>query len=371
MKVALELQPCLGQRSGIGIYTYELAKRLQNTETLSFQGNVFNFMGRNDNSASLCGVSMELAENCSMPYGVYRRIWDKVPFSYSKRFPAADITHFFNYIVPPRVDGTVISSIYDMTYLRYPETMDERNLKRIQRDILYSVERSQRIVTISEFSKSEIVSLLQVDPAKIDIVYTNASLHHSCASPEVLWERYGVKAPFILYMGTIEPRKNLSMLIRAFSRFKKETGLPHKLVLAGGKGWKSEDIYATAEGSPVKEDMIFTGYISAEEKNALYQQAATFVFPSLYEGFGMPPLEAMHFDTPVICAEAASLPEVVGDGAVLVPPQDELAWCQAMYDVLSQKELREALVRRGHLRTQRFSWASSAQTLKQIYQQIE
>ena len=126
--VALELQPCCGKRSGIGVYTYELAKRLQDDERLHFCGNMFNFCGRNDNSEMLRDIHMPINESRMFPYGVYRRIWNCLPVDYARLFPQkADLSIFFNYIVPPRITGKVMTAVYDMTFLRFPETMDARN----------------------------------------------------------------------------------------------------------------------------------------------------------------------------------------------------------------------------------------------------
>jgi len=147
MKVALELQPCCWARAGIGTYTYELAKRLRNADNLEFCGNLFNFIGRNDNSAALSGITMSVRENRLFPYGIYRRIWDLVPIPYSNLFPGGtDLTIFFNFIVPPRISGHVMTVVHDMTFLRCPETMAAKNLRRIKKNIQYSVERSIRIL---------------------------------------------------------------------------------------------------------------------------------------------------------------------------------------------------------------------------------
>ena len=150
MKVALELQPCCGNRSGIGAYTYELTKRLRNQSDLEFYGNIFNFAGKNDNSQALQGITIPIHENRLFPYGIYRRIWDIAPISYNRLFPdQTDLTIFFNFIIPPRISGHVMTVVHDMTYLRYPETMDKKNLRRIEKGIQYSIERSNRILTIS------------------------------------------------------------------------------------------------------------------------------------------------------------------------------------------------------------------------------
>ena len=364
MKVALELQPCCGKRTGIGTYTYELAKRLEDCDGLEFCGNLFNFRGRNDNSATLSGITIPIRENRLMPYGVYRRIWNLIPIPYHAMFQdRADLSIFFNYIVPPHISGKVMTTIYDLTYLRFPETMDRRNLRRLEKGMRYSVERSDHILTISDFSKSEIEKLLGVPEYLVSVVPCAPTLLEKAPNPTGFMERFGVKKPYLLYVGTIEPRKNLIRLIEAFSRLKKEQGVPHQLVLAGGKGWGNTEIYRIAS---LTMDVVCTGYISDDEKYDLYQNADAFIFPSLYEGFGIPPLEAMAYGCPVVCANVASLPEVVGDAAELVEPTDDVNIAQGIWNVISHPSRRDELIRLGFERVKRYTWATSAKKLTDI-----
>lgn len=364
MKVALELQPCCGKRSGIGIYTYELAKRLADGDGLEFCGNLFNFMGRNDNSESLKDITMPIRESRIFPYGVYRRIWDWIPISYKSLFPdEADLNVFFNYIVPPRISGRVITTVHDLTWLRFPETMDKKNYRRLKRGMDYSVERSDRILTISQFSKGEIMELLGIPEERISIVPCAPSLSKTVGDFALCAEKFQITKPYLLYVGTIEPRKNLIRLLKAYAALQCRRGIEHQMVLAGGRGWEVEEIYRTAEHT---DGVVLTGYLTAAEKNALYQNAAAFVFPSLYEGFGIPPLEAMAFGCPVVCSNAASLPEVVGDAARLVDPLDEGDIAQGIWDVLTDEAYAARLRAEGYRQAEKYSWDASAEKLAEI-----
>lgn len=368
MRVALELQPCCGKRSGIGTYAYELSRRLQDGNGLEFCGNLLNFMGRNDNSESLKDIAMPIRESRIFPYGIYRRIWDWFPFPYQSLFPGeADLSVFFNYIVPPRIGGKVITAVHDMTWLRFPETMDRRNYRRLQDGLIRSVERSDRILTLSRFSKEEIVSLLGVPEEKISIVPCAPSLSKAVGDFPLCAERFHITRPYLLYVGTIEPRKNLVRLLKAYAMLKRDQGIGHQLVLAGGRGWASDDIYRMAEHT---EGVVLTGYLTAEEKNALYQNAAAFVFPSLYEGFGIPPLEAMAFGCPVVCSNAASLPEVVGEAARLVNPLDERDIAQGIEDVLSDGAYASRLISEGYRQSEKYTWDASAERLTDICAEV-
>ncbi len=369
--VALELQPCCGKRSGIGTFTWELARRMGDGGGLRFQGNLFNFLGRNDNRAALDQVTIPMNVCSLFPYGVYRRIWSCGPFSYDALFPKkADLSVFFNYIVPPRISGKVITTIYDMTYRRFPETMDGRNLRRLKGGMDYSIARSDRILTISEFSRREIVELLDVNPEKISVIPCAPNYAEETASAETLAAQHGIQTPFLLYVGNVEPRKNLPRLLRAFAELKEKQHIPHRLVIAGGKGWQTEAFDRALADSPVREEIVLTGFVPAGIKNALYQNAAAFVFPSLYEGFGIPPLEAMHFGCPVVCADAASLPEVVGEAAELVDPTSVDAIAAGILRVLEDTDHAAELVRRGYSRERCFSWDTSAQRFAALCKEI-
>lgn len=200
--VGLELQPCCGNRTGIGVYTFEIAKRLYNEKNISFCGRIFDFLEK----------SGKFQEDIPFPvyifpylkYGVYRRIWSYMPVAYRRFFPTTDLSIFFNYIVPPKVDGKVITTIHDLAFIRFPETLDKRNLTRIQRDIDRSIERSQKIMTVSEFSKKEIVECLKVPHENIVVIPSAPSISINNTFSPVIEERYHVLKPFILYVGTIE-----------------------------------------------------------------------------------------------------------------------------------------------------------------------
>lgn len=368
--VALELQSALGKRSGIGNYTYELAKRLQDEADLHFCGNVFNFLGRNDNSASLLGIDISICECKYFPYGVYRRLWHWLPVRYDRLFGAADLSIFFNYIVPPRISGRVMTTIHDLTWLRCPETMDSKNLRRIKKDIDYSIERADKILTVSEFSKQEMMSLLKLPAEQIAVVPCAAGEMPESADFAEIANKYNLAKPYLLYVGNIEPRKNLPRLLQAFDLLKTEQNLPHKLVIAGGSGWGNGEFQQTLQKMKWSDDVVQVGYVEAALKRALYENAAAFVFPSLYEGFGIPPLEAMSCCCPVVCAKAASLPEVVGEAAELVEPLSVPSIAEGIWQVVSNEDRAAELKAKGYEQVKKFSWKKSANKLKSVCREV-
>lgn len=365
------MQPCCWARSGIGTYTYEIAKQLKNDEIFEFQGNVFNFMERHDNTAALDGISMPINVCKSIPYGLYRRIWNMIPICYSSVISnQADLSIFFNFIVPPRVEGKVATVIHDVTYLRNPETIKKSNLKHLLRGIEYSIERSDKVIATSQFTKTELQRLLLVPKEKISVVHSAPSISTELEPFAGVCERFGIKTNYILFVGTIEPRKNIVRLLTAFEKMKSYYGIHHQLVLAGGKGWRDEDIRRKLSESKYKEDIILTGYVKAAEKNTLYKYADAFVFPSIYEGFGMPPLEAMHWNCPVVCSNVSSIPEIVGDAAEFVDPLDDNSIAEGMMRVITDHNLANRLRINGEEQTKKFTWERSAEELKQVCREI-
>lgn len=369
MKVALELQPCCGKRSGIGTYVYELASRLSDWDGIEFCGNLFNFLGRNDNTESLQGMSMPVWENRMLSYGVYRRVWRFFPIPYNRLFPEVDLSVFFDFIVPPHVSGKIITTVHDLTYLRFPESMGKRNLRRIQEGIENTLARTNRILTVSEFSKREIHTMLGVPLAHITVVYNAPSLAAKAVDFSTIARKYALEKPYLLYVGNLEPRKNLPRLLEAFARLKR-IGFPHKLVLAGGTGWRQDKLEKVLAHLVCRNEVIFPGYVTNGEKQALYKHADVFIFPSLYEGFGIPPLEAMACGCPVVCSNAASLPEVVGNAASLVPPEDEQALFEAIARVLEDTAYAQSLVQEGWEQVKKFSWQLSAEKLRAVCKEV-
>lgn len=369
-KVALDLQPCLSNRSGIGMYTYELAKHIHDTEHLTFSGNVFNFDNRKNLDTLLDGVTIPIHECSVLPAKIYRRLPKPFAIPYDWLFPPADLSLFFNYVVPKRISGKVVLAVHDMAYMRFPETLQSTNLLNLRMNVARGIERADRILTISEFSKKEIHELLQVPLDKISIIYPAASISENTVPQTELCAKFEIKKPYILFVGNIEPRKNLTRVLQAFDLLKREQGIPHQLVLAGGQGWKNEEIHATVQTLFSEKDIVFTGYVSDAEKTALYQSAEALVFPSLYEGFGIPPLEAMHFGCPVVCSNAASLPEVCGDAAAMVDAYQVESIASGLWRVLSDESYRNELIRKGYQQEKRFSYKDSAQKLIQLCQDV-
>lgn len=304
---------------------------------------------------------------------LYRLLSAMLPVPYDRATGnRADITHFFNYIVPFGVKSKTVVTVHDMVLHAYPETMRSRTRRLLQLRLETSMRRADCIVTDSEFSKREIETYYPAYAHKVQVVYcgVDTAVFHPAEDAKAIrrmQHRQGIAGDYFLYLGTLEPRKNLIRLIEAYGILcQKRRDLP-KLVLAGGKGWLYDDIFSAAERLCPRGQVLFPDYIPAADLPLLYAGAAAFVFPSLYEGFGMPPLEAMACGTPVITSAAASLPEVAGEGAMLVDPCSAEEIADAMQTVLDDTAMRQQLRQRGLERAKLFSWENAAEKLYSIY----
>ena len=379
MRISLDLEPCSNNRSGIGIYTYNIAKKLEKIKEIELYGEIFSFLGKNKLDENYKELKIKLNMCKLFPYGVYRRIWSMLPLTYNKLVHShSEIYHFFDYIVPPKIEGKVITTIHDMTYVLYPEMVEKKTMERIKKDIKYSVNRADKIITVSESSKKDIVKFLNVDESKIEVVYNGVEYERFCKSYTKEQElsikkKYNIPDKYILYMGTLEPRKNIESIISAFSIFISNNNVYSddiKLVIAGKKGWLYESIFNLVQKLSLEDKVIFTDYVHEDDKPVIYNMANIFVFPSIYEGFGIPVIEAMASSVPVITSTASSLKEVAGDAAIFVEPKDIDSMAKAMKQILEDEDIRKSMIEKGHTQAKKFNWESSAEKLVSIYRDL-
>lgn len=309
---------------------------------------------------------------------IYRVLTWFLPIPYNIFFEGKnDIEHFFNYIVPPLTHGKAVVTVHDMIYKRYPETVRFRTKLNLKIALKRSMRRAEVIVTDSEFSKKEISYFYPKYASKIKVVPCGVDRNHFKPCDDIkristVKEKYQISGDYFLYVGTLEPRKNIPVMIDAFCEFVdncKTTEHP-KLVITGQKGWLYDSIFEKVKERNVESDIIFTEYVSSEDINPLMCGAKAFVYPSIYEGFGMPPLEAMSCGVPVIVSDAASLPEVVGDAAILCKPDSTDAFREAFLKITSDEQLRESMIQKGLQRAEELSWEASALKLHKIYEEI-
>lgn len=265
-----------------------------------------------------------------------------------------------------------VVSIMDLWHHRHPEQFDKKDLYQLTRWEKYSVKKAEKIITISEFSKNEIIKFYKVNPEKISVAYPGhdkpKALNSKSQIISKIKSKYKIKNNYLLYLGTLQPKKNVEGLIEAFKLVisdqlsvnggKKSV----TLVIAGKKGWHYEKIFEKVRKLGLEDRVIFPGFISEEEKPYLIAGAEAFVFPSFYEGFGIPVLEAMSLGVPVVASNEASLPEVGGEAAIYCDPYSVEDIAKAMDRALSlNKDQRDEIIAKGKQQTALFSWKKCAQ----------
>lgn len=238
--------------------------------------------------------------------------------------------------------------------------------------IKIAIYRARLILTISENSKNDLISYFNLPDHLVRVTHLSVAKNFrvidNTAHLNDFKVRHSLPDNYILFVGSIEPRKNLIGLINAFDKIK--TKIKHKLVIVGGKGWLNSEIYAAIQEKKLESKVIFTGYVSDEELVAIYNLADVFVYPSFYEGFGIPPLEAMACGTPVITSNTSSLPEVVGEGGIMLDPSDTRAWASSICRVLRDESLRSKMVLNGLLQAKKFSWERTARETLKVFEEV-
>jgi glycosyltransferase involved in cell wall biosynthesis len=286
-----------------------------------------------------------------------------------------DILHV-QYTAPPFTPCPVINTIHDLSFEHLPETFKRRSFRQMRLTIRRSARTAAHVITDSNFSRDDILNTYNLPPDRVTATPLAASSNFKPVSDagEItrVREKYKISGDYILTVGSIQPRKNIPRLIRAYASMCRECSLDPlpKLVIAGKRGWLYEDTLKTAETSSAREQIIFTGYVPDKELPALYSDARCFVYPSYFEGFGIPALEAMRCGTPTITANRTCFPEVVGDAALMVDPFDEQAIAAALLRILSDKQLREELMAKGLKRAAQFDWKITARQTLAVYESV-
>lgn len=379
VKIAFDGQLFLkGNKTGIGWCADNLIKTLSNSKEYECQLNYFS----KDYSDEKLGNMDEYRERgiklseCTWFNDVwYKLLWPFCGIPYHWFFGNdCDITQFFNYVIPPGVKGKKITIVHDMAHLACPETVRIKTKRWLNLTLNQSCKRADVILTVSEFSKQEIIKYMKIPADKIVVMLPGVDLKlfradYSNELVENSKKKYRISGDYFLYLGTIEPRKNIQRIIDAYVLLRERVPDLPKLVLAGGKGWLCDSIYENV-AKLNSADIILTGYIDEVDSPLLISGARALLFPSLYEGFGTPPVEAMACGTPVISSNAASMPEVIGDAGVLVNPYSVEEISFAMECVLKDKELCASLIQKGLERAKRYTWENSAATLSQVYKDL-
>jgi len=286
-----------------------------------------------------------------------------------------DLFHSPDFVLPPVRASRSILTVHDLAFLLYPECADARLRAYLERTVPRSVQRADYVVADSENTRNDVICLLGVPPERVTVVPGGVDPSFKpvtdAAEKTAFKRRIGLDddTPYILFVGVIEPRKNLVGLIEAFDILKGRS-LPHKLVVVGRRGWLSDSTMERADRSQYRNDIIFPGFIPDADLNTLYSAAESFAFPSHYEGFGLPVLEAMACGTPVVASRASSLPEVVGDAGMQVDPDDPERLASALELLALNPEMRTDFSVRGLARAASFTWDAAAEIMLDVYRKV-
>jgi glycosyltransferase involved in cell wall biosynthesis len=283
----------------------------------------------------------------------------------------ADLLHMTTYVTPPWSPCPTVVTIHDLSFLEYPNAFSWRVRTMLSRLVPGSLARASRVIAVSEWTKQDLVRRYGVPPEKIAVTHEAPPPgFRRLADPQSLRLPAGVREPFVLAVGNLEPRKNLVRLIEAFAVVVEQHGFSGQLVLVGKAHMRAGDAQKTAHQRRIESHVAFTGYVSHDDLTLLYNRASLFVYPSLYEGFGLPPLEAMACGCPVVASNVTALPEVLGDAALLVNPLSVEELAQAMASVLNRPELAASLREKGAQRAASYSWSATAAKTREVYAQV-
>lgn len=281
---------------------------------------------------------------------------------------------FYQDVLPFYLNTNVkkVLTVHDLSTLLYPQTHTYAGLLNF---IIRNIKtRSDRIITVSENSRRDLITHMKIPDDRISVIYNAVGdqfgpLVVSDSERQRLTEAYRIPDSFVLYIGTLEPRKNIPTLLKAYHKIRAD-GIDHRLVIVGNKGWKYQEIFELVDELDLRHDVVFTGYVPDSDLPLLYNLADIFVYPSLYEGFGLPPLEAMACGTPVISSNVSSIPEVVGDAGLLVDPLNADQIAESMRLLLDDENYRKELRAKGLIRARLFSGERTARETWAVYEEV-
>ena len=304
-------------------------------------------------------------------FRLLRYAWEQLILPFQAKKLRIDLLHSLGYVQPLRLPCKSVVTIHDLNFYNIGHLMSPLRRKVLQYFVPRSAKTADHIITVSEFSKKQIVELLRIPSKKVTVIY-NAPKAPPVQKIELeeLQRRYGITQPYIFALSSRSPHKNMGNLIKAFFLLKEYDYKDLKLVLAGHLPRNSDELYTLVERSKFGKDIIFTGYVSDEVLASLYTNAEMFVFPSLYEGFGIPVLEAFQYGTPVACSNRAALPEIAGDAAVYFDPTDVEGMAEMLGLLLADENKRRCLVQIGKQRVAHFTWGEAARKTLAVYRQV-
>ncbi len=388
MNICLDLSPIVHQKAGLASYARELMFQLMELDTdVLWSGFHYNCCPPVPLPPPLDALPRRV-----VPWGAYRwrlttALRHLLGLNMDGFFAGVVLFHATEHLLPRLSTVRTVFTLHDLIFLFHPETHKPLNRWFLTLMMPRFLRAADAIIAVSECTKRDAVRFYGIPEEKITVIYEGVSSRFRPVDPETVQAiraKYGLPERFILYLGTIEPRKNLTVLLEALHHLLATCALQPaicddlqpatcdlRLVVVGKKGWLYEGFFRRLRELGLEERVLFTGYVPDEDLPALYSAADLFVFPSLYEGFGLPVLEAMACGVPVVCSRTSSLPEVAGDAALLVDPTDIRALAAAMERILADQTLRATLRARGLARARCFTWEEAARRTLAVYRGLD
>lgn len=356
MRIVLDTQTRLGSKTGFGFYVNNLVKQLEKID----QSNQYTFIQpAND-------------KDFSTPR---RLLWDQLTFPWLANRAKADIIHQPCFSTPIIHRGKVVVTIHDLISVFFSQNFPFWSGLFFGKFMPMTYRFADHLIAVSEHTKNDAIKVLGLDPSRITVIHEAADErfhpNYTQAEIKIAKAKYHIPdAPYLVHVGTLEPRKNLNFLVEAFAKAIVDPQVKGNLVIAGKKGWYYEGLFALVERLKLTDRVIFTGYVADEDIPRLMVGATALVFPSHYEGFGLPPLEAMASGTPVISSNTSSMPEVVNGAGLLLEPTDLAGWAIAIQRILTDTKLQQELSQKGLARAKQFSWEKCARETIAIYEKV-
>lgn len=364
LRLALDLTSLLTPRTGVGVFAHELAARLASRADVSVTGFAVTWRGRGAlHHAVPPGVTVV---DRPLPARPLRAAWSRTDHPRIDRWIGRhDVVVGPNFVVPPTRAGALVS-VHDLTFVRFPQ-MATPSALAYPRLIRRALRRGAWVHTPSAFIRTEVIQHLGADPARV--VTVPLGVRATAPGDPAPGRRLAGGDRYVLAVGTVEPRKDLPRLVEAFDAVAAENG-DLRLVIAGADGWGTDALDAAIERARHADRVVRMGRVSEPEREALLRGATVYAYPSVYEGFGFPPLEAMSAGVPVVTTRAGSLPEVCRDGADLVPPGDTGALADALARALADEDHRRSLVGRGHAVAATYGWDVAAERFAALAERV-
>jgi glycosyltransferase involved in cell wall biosynthesis len=374
MRIGLDGLPLTAAKTGVGHYTFELARALASAEPSGefeiLYPSTYATVRPDPPNSPLLPPNLKLNRVRVGPMG--KHWWSAGLPRYIRR-SHLELFHGTNYDVPLWRRCATVLTIHDLSQLLHPETHEKRSVRRARRRLPLMSRTADAIITPSESVRAAVCELLQVSPGKVSAIPEAA---RACFKPMSFAEtadarrRLGIGDYFLLTVGTLEPRKNLAVLISAFAELAKErTENAIQLVIAGGRGWLSSPLFEAIEKSPMRDRIVLTDYLHDDDLQALYSSCRAFVYPSIHEGFGLPPLEAMACGAAVIASRIPALEETTGGAALLFDPRSPSELTANILELIDNEKARRELAAAGQRRAAEFSWEKTAQLTWDVYEE--